>query len=191
MVDSYPAHPELNLGDRFRVRSRRGSEYVVTFLQRGASDAGTYVRLDDRRIARLADDRVDWSTCALATNPGEPALVAGDELLVETPSGTVRGALDEQISSELVLRSSAGPALRIPRSTALHVWLLFPATELRAGDAFLVRSRTGNEYQGEVLAAHPDRLQVKLKGGREFTLRLERLDLDSLFVPIPLPLHAL
>ena len=191
MVDSSPTCPELSLGDRFRVRSLRGSEYVVTFLQRGPSEAGTYVRLDDRRIARLSDDRVDWSTCAMVSAPGEPPLGIGDELLVETPSGTLRGRLAEQVSTELVLRSSAGPVLRIPRSTAVRVWLLFPATELRAGDGFLVRSRTGNEYQGEVLATYPDRLQVRLMGGREFTLRLERLDLDSVFVPILLPLQAL
>jgi len=194
MVTNAPdARPDLACGERFRIKSRRGTDYVVTFLHRERNGDGMYVRLSDRRIARLNDDRVRWSTYARVSQEGEPLVAPGDQILVEMPSRSIRGKLAEEIvGDEIVIRRPSGRVIRVPRAMVVAFSLLFPAQNLTVGDRFMVQSKSGNQYRGVVTALPGrDRATVTLDDGREMKLRLERVDFRTLFVPVPVPLHEL
>jgi hypothetical protein len=182
--------PALAFGERFRVESQRGTRYVARCIHPGERDTGVYVRLEDRRIARLDHRRLAWKTYAKASDDGEHVLQVGDEVLVEAPSGTHRGPLEEAPAQELCVRGPRGVA-RVQRNTVLALSLLFRARELKAGDRFIVRSRSGNEYHGAVNTVDGSRLAVTLRDGREVTLHLDRVDLETLVVCIPLPLDRI
>ncbi|MBV8265285.1 MAG: DUF2382 domain-containing protein, partial [Planctomycetaceae bacterium] len=65
------------------------------------------------------------------------------------------------------------------------------ASDLRPGDEFLVRSTSGREYRGRANAVDPERVTATLlAGGEPVGIRVEHLDLRSLFVLIPLNLLA-
>lgn len=189
-VERLRSMPDISFGERFRIRSARGSPYVARLIHSGEGESGLYVRLDDRRIARLDHGRIVWSTFARASDDGERILQPGDEIVVESASGTLRGQLTEPVGADIAVRTSRG-VVRVTRNTVLAVQLLFQARELRPGDRFIVRSRSGNEYQGAVNSVEGERLGVQLRNGREVTLHLDRLDMNTLVVPIPLPLDRL
>lgn len=180
----------LALGQRFRVKSARGNPYVATFLTAGPHEAGLYVRLAaDGKLARLSPDRLDWRTL----EPGESsdALVPGDEVLA-TPTGGVeqRGRLMEPADERLTLQLSQGAVLQVPLDRLEQLRLLFPATDLRRGDEFMVKSNSGSVYRGVAERVEAERLEVSLDRhpGPPVSIRVERLDLRSLRVLIPLVL---
>ena len=180
------AMPEITYGDRFQVESRRGSPYVVTLLGVGDDESGLYVRLDDGRIARLDPGRLAWDTYRPTTQEGQPPLRPGDEVLVESTSGTLRGTLLQIDADALLFRLPVGSDLEPPRDQIARLNLLFRARDLKAGDRILVRSNSGNEYRGRVKALGPGRrLQLALQNGSVANLRLGKIDLGSLLILIP------
>ena len=185
--------PELLLGERFSIKSLRGSEYQVVFLCFGEGESGIYVRLDDGRIARLDHDRVRWDTFQDLPEGGRgEVLRPGDELLVECSSGSLRGTLLEPVGDVIALRLPIGQDLRLPRREVAELFLLFKARDLKAGDRVLLKSKSGNEYRGTVKGLTADRrLLVDLISGGEANLRLGRLDLTTIQVPIPIALDQL
>lgn len=180
--------PPLCFGAAFTVRSRSGSRYACTFVHGGA---GLIVRLDDGRIARLDPDRIDWSTFA-PRREAQSGLVPGDEVLVETATERLRGALLELPErAEVALRTRHGAVRRVPRERIKRLSLLFRARDLQPGDAFMVRSNSGSEYRGHVLEASADHARVRLEAGATVNLRLERVDMSTLLVLVPIPLPEL
>jgi hypothetical protein len=180
--------PDISYGDRFSVRSVRGSEYRLTLLAFGSQQSGLYVRLDDGRIARLDPERLRWDSYE-ALPPGGPPLRAGDEVLVECASGSLRGKLLEPVAREVALRLAIGSDVRLPREEVDELYLLFLASDLQPGDQVIMNSKSGNEYRGTIKALTSDnRLFVDLRNGGEANLRLSKLDLGSVNVQVPLPI---
>jgi hypothetical protein len=177
--------PPIAFGERFRVRSRAGTQYVVRYL--GQGEGGIFVRLDDQRIARLDDSRLEWSTFARASGDGA-ALAPGDDIVVDLEGSHVRGRLETLRPLSVRTSLEVIPIAR-ERVRALH--LLFRARELLPGDRFLVRGRSGTEYDGSVSGIDKEHVVVTLRGGRETTLQRRRLDMDTLLVMIPVPLDRL
>lgn len=178
--------PPLSFGDRFQIQSLRGSSYSVTLLARGEGESGLYVRLDDGRIARLDERRLKWDTFSAEGPPEEPPVRPGDEVLVDSSSGTLRGTLLEPIGGRVALRLPIGSDLELPREEVSAIHLLFRARDLKAGDHVILRSKSGNEYQGLVRALGPGRrMQLRLKNGGSANLRLNKIDLASLLVLVP------
>mgnify|MGYP001249562489 CR=1 FL=1 len=184
--------PEIAVGDRFTIRSVRGSEYQVLFLCFGEGQSGMYVRLDDGRIARLDQERLRWDTYQDLPRDGEAVLRPGDEVLVECSSGTLRGTLLEPVREQVAIRLPIGQDLRLPLGEVEELYLLFKARDLKPGDRLILRSKSGNEYRGTIKGLTPDkRLLVDLRNGGEANLRLSKLDLTSIQVPIPIALDRL
>lgn len=183
--------PEIAVGDRFTIRSVRGSEYRLLFLCFGEGQSGMYVRLEDGRIARLDQERLRWDTFQDLPRD-EPVLRPGDEVLLECSSGTLRGSLLEPVTGEVSLRLPIGQDLRLPLREVDELYLLFKASDLKPGDRLILRSKSGNEYRGTIKGLTPDRrLLVDLRNGGEANLRLSKLDLASIQVPIPIKLDQL
>jgi hypothetical protein len=179
----------LRVGERFRVRSRSGSLYALTFLQHTKD---VLVRMDDNRVARLDPHRIAWSTFAPASHSGEWVLVPGDEIVVETARRTYRGTLSSRSSREIRMEFPDGRSLDISSQDVTGVRLLFRARSLNPGDQFIVNSCSGREYSGEVLDVEEEQAaRVMLEGGQVVRLRMERIDMNSLLVPVPLPLEML
>jgi hypothetical protein len=184
--------PEIAVGDRFAITSVRGSEYKVLLLCFGDGQSGMYVRLDDGRIARLDQDRLRWETFHDLPREGEPVLRPGDEVLIECASGSLRGTLVEPPGEQVALHLPIGQDLRLPRGEIDELYLLFKARDLRPGDRIILRSKSGNEYRGTLKGLTADRrLLVDLRNGGEANLRLSKLDLTSIQVPIPIALESL
>ena len=184
--------PDLSFGQRFRVQSLRGSQYSVCLLSVGAGDSGIYIRLDDGRVARLDKRRLKWDTYEPLEAAGEPPVHAGDEVLVECSSGTLRGTLLENVGDEVSLRLPIGSDLKLPKGDVSEFYLLFRARDLKPGDRVILKSRSGNEYRGSVRSLVAGRrLVMTLTNGGEASLRLSKIDLSSIMVPIPIPLENL
>jgi hypothetical protein len=181
------APPHLQLGRRFRARSRRGSEVVATFIGRGADESGMFVRLEDGRIARLDPRRMDWSTFEALAAQG-PALRAGDQVVVEAGALARRGLLAEPVGADVVVQGTDG-LVRVPARDVTGLFLLYRASDLQPGDRAILRSRSGNTYQGILQPeVEPDMLRLDVVGGKRVELRRGRLDMDAALVAIPVRL---
>lgn len=182
---------DLSPGDGFHVRSARGNDYEATFLGLGPDQAGLYVRMrgPNPKLGRLLPSRLDWSTFAKLL--AEDVVVPGNELLVVTEAGLERrGKLAEPLDERIVLNLANGDVFSAPLSRigAKSLRLLYRAKDLRPGDEFLVRSRSGTVYRGRVTNLDDQRVGVSLHAsGERVTLRVDHLDLESLEVLIPVP----
>jgi hypothetical protein len=186
---STPKHPNLCFGERFKVRSRRGKLYVLTFLQ--WADMGVYVRLGNGDIARLDSKRVEWSSWAAASSTGAPVLGDGDDVLVEYDKGTVQGRLIE-FGASLTLRVRGGRNVEFQRDDVKTLYLLFRARKLKAGDTFIARTLSGSDLRGHVVTLTPEGLAtVDLADGTRVNLAVAGLDPNTLNVLIPVPLDDL
>ena len=177
---------DLQAGDRFSIQSRRGSRYQVTFLAFGPEDAGWYVRLSDGRLARLDPARLDWpSREPLGVDP-ESLLAPGDVVQIRAIGETVRGRLLERDSATLTVATKEGVWRTIPRHEVSKIHILFRASDLKRGDAVILRSRSGNEYQGSFQSIDAAGLiDLQLPSGDRLSVRKSRLDQDGIFVLIP------
>lgn len=186
---SFDALPKPSFGQRFRVRSRSGNEYVARFLYRGDQESGVFVRLDNGQIARLLNSKIQWSTFVAASDRlTEPVVGEGDDVVAECTEESFRGKLAGALGSRVLqLELATGRQKRLPRRDVLTVSLLFRAPELRKGDAFVLQSTSGREYSGRVLSVGSESATVRLDNGKEVSLRMDRIDLNTLFVMIPLP----
>jgi hypothetical protein len=181
----------LIMGQRFRIRSARGNSYDATFLAKGPGDAGLYVRLSTGKLARLSPDRLDVST--LEPGAAGDVLALDDELLVKPPGGREeRGRVVEQKDDGLALRLANGAVLSVKLDALApgSLILLFASTDLRVGDELMVKSLSGSLYRGRAVRVEASRIEVELRNqvGPPVSLRVERLDLPSLRVLVPIEL---
>jgi hypothetical protein len=175
----------LGFGERFRVKSRSGNAYVVRFLVAGEGDGGVFVRLDSGEIARLDPGRLEWSTCESASDTLDtPTVKVGDDLLLDCPAGPLVGKLAEELGGALIQFDNG---LCVRSEDVKGVALLFRAPELRVGDRFRVKSHSGGDYAGQILKLNKKQATVRLASREEVLLRLDSLDVDTLYVEIPVP----
>jgi hypothetical protein len=185
----------LETGLRFKIASKSGKVYETTFLAVGPEDAGLYVRLEDRKLARLSPQRLVWTT--LEKGARGAVLLPGDELLLRTAAGEeISGKLLKPPVDEFALRLIGGTTVTVPFASLADgtFRLLFPASDVRAGDDFFVKSRSGNEYRGRAAVIEPDRIAVQLVGkepGDLVHIQVAKIDLRSLYVLIPLKVTSL
>lgn len=180
------ALPEIRFGDRFRISSKRGSQYTVTLLRVGDRESGLFVRLDDGRIARLEPAALRWDTYEAVAQDTSPVRI-GDDFLVDATSGSVRGTLEAGGGARLTLRLPIGVPLALPTEDVEGCYLLFKARNLKPGDHVFVKSKSGNEYRGMILRmGASNSLKIELRDGGTTNLRLHKVDLSTLVVAIPL-----
>jgi len=180
------ALPDMEFGDRFSVQSMRGSRYMLTLLKVGAKESGLFVRMDDGRVARLDAAALNWETFEPVEKVGA-ALRKGDELLIESTSGAVRGELEGAPDGKVHIRLPIGVPLFVPVEDIRQVYLLFKARNLKRGDHMTVKSKSGNEYRGEISALGAgNTVKLNLHTGGSTNIRLQKVDLSSLLVAIPL-----
>ncbi|MEZ6185028.1 MAG: hypothetical protein R3F62_08480 [Planctomycetota bacterium] len=146
-----------------------------------------FVRTEDGAIQHVARKQLDLDE-ALERGTVAP-LREGDEVLLESAAGRLRGRLGADPDGEhLSLELSHGQELKVERSKLQAIQLLYRTDELVGGVRFMVKSKSGNSYEGTVGQVLPDRRAlVKLMNGRTVDLRLDRLQLDSLVLSIPVP----
>lgn len=179
-----PAALLLAYGTAVRIQDG-GSEQGGVCLNQTRLDV--FVRLEDGRIRSYPLRKVRR---AEGPPPVAP-LWTGDEVLLESAAGKLRGELAEVPGEEVVLRLRHGQDVRFPRAQVRALSLVHPARELTAGARFEVKSRSGNRYEGTVSTVLPDqRALVKLATGKTVELKLERLELETLLVLIPVSLDA-
>jgi hypothetical protein len=183
----------LESGDSFRIVSYSGKKYEGTFLQTGPQEAGLYVRLQDKKLARFSPSRLIWTSLERLA-PASEILFPGDDVLVQTKDGPeALGKLSELARDTLTIKTTTGKVVPIPyeNMVAGTFRLLFPASDLRAGDEFLVRSSSGREYRARAAQVEKDRVAAVLpSGGEPVAIRVEHLDLRTLYVLIPLDIRA-
>lgn len=172
-------------GLRVAVSSLSGNRYEGVLL--GGSPAGLFLRMPGRGVVRLGSDRVDLNYEVL----GSEAPLAPEDELILTPRGgrELRGRVVEAGPDRVALSvPGRGPlAIALVEIEPGSASLLFRAASLRPLDRFLLRSRSGREYRGEVLDLTPRYLVARLAGeGSEVRLRIDELDLRSVEVLIPL-----
>jgi hypothetical protein len=172
------------------VSSNSGSVREARFIYEGEHESGWIIRLKDGRIARLDPTRIDWSTHELLEDDGSPLWVAGDEFALSTPANTVQGHLLKPITEEVSLRVDDDWDMRLPLASVKTAAIRFRAAGLKTGDRFEIKSRSGTEYVGTVIDSTADSVKVVSEGGEPLTLRLRRLDLDTLFVLVPITLTS-
>jgi hypothetical protein len=178
----------LATGDRFKIVSYSGRKYDAVFIGPGPQEAGLYVRLQDRKLARFSPSRLIWTSLE-KDGGGAAILLPGDEVLVQLKDGPeTAGKLKDIEPAKLTLTTAKGIVLVVAKENAVEgsVRLLFPSSDLRAGDEFIVRSSSGRDYRGR--ATHVEREKVTAvlpAGGDPVTIRVEHLDLKSLYVLIP------
>ena len=68
---------------------------------------------------------------------------------------------------------------------AMH--LMFRAPSLKSGDRFFIRSNSGRTYNGACLNMTADTAHVRLDTREEVRLRLSGLNVNTLYVAIPIP----
>lgn len=159
----------------------------MTFLAFGPEDAGWYVRLVDGRLARLDPARLDWSSREPLGADPKSLLVPGDLVQIRVIGETVRGRLLELDSSIFTLATKAGVKRAIERHEVSKINILFRASDLKRADSVILRSRSGNEYQGSFQSIDEDGLiDLRLLSGDRLSVRKSRLDKDGVFVLIPL-----
>ena len=176
--------PSLIFGVSLRVQRRGGGERLLSPLCR--IPRGVYARNEAGEIERVTAAEVDWSGCRRAELDTE-ALNSGDDLEVESAAGTLRGTLESLGAGVLTLKLAHGASLPIPLQTVTRATLLLVKAEFEVGDAFRIKSKSGNTYQGLVREVFStEQLTVKLDNGQEANLVYERLRLDSGMVRIPI-----
>ncbi|MCA8925402.1 MAG: hypothetical protein KDD82_26570 [Planctomycetes bacterium] len=145
------------------------------------------MRRDDGGIERVLRKALDLESPL--ERGSVPALREGDEVLLESAAGKLRGKLGANPDGEqLTLRLNHGQELKVERSKLQAISLLFGSEELVGGVRFMVKSKSGNAYEGTVGQVLPDRRAlVKLLNGRTVDLRLDRLQLDTLVLSLPVP----
>ncbi len=180
--------PELAQGDRFRVQSHSGTVREALFIYQGEQESGWIIRLGDGRIARLDPTRIDWTSFESLEDTGGPLWIAGDELKLSTPANTVQGQLLEPIGEEISLRVEDDWDMRLPLVSVKTAEIRFRAADLKVGDRFEVKSRSGTAYAGTVVESWADSVKIVTEEGEPLTLRLRRLDLETLFVLVPIAL---
>ena len=178
---------KLAPGDRFRVRSLRGSLYECTWI---CGEASWVVRLANGTLARLNPRRLNLSTFEALGASSRPFLHAGDEVLVRLAQGgrELRAEVVGLRAGALVLRTSEGRSMHVSPEALRSFALLFRAHSLCIGDHFRVHSRSGSLLSGQVLdALEDDRLRVTLSQGETVVVRSGRLDFDTLEVELKFP----
>jgi hypothetical protein len=182
-----PRLAKLQSGDGIQVRSFSGNLYSMTFLGVGDRQAGLYVRIPGRGLARLSPHRLDLDTLEQLA-PGR-ALLVGDEVLFEPEGGEeLRGTLLSAPTRRLTIQGSGGQTLSVPLDSVVEgsLRLLFRSSDLLPGDEFVVSSNSGQEYRGAVAAVTGGALRVRSPEREEYTLLSERLNLYSIKVLIPI-----
>lgn len=178
----------LQLGDVFRVTSWSGNRYELSFL--GSNVGGLIARLPDGKPARFYPERLDWGSLELLGRG--KSLSLGDEVLFVAADGEGRGRVVAVDEDRVTIRGFSGVSTMTCDLRAAHgLAFLFPASDWRAGDVFLVNSLSGREYQGHTLRVDGERVQAVLShptgsAGRPVALRLTQLQGDSLRVRVPL-----
>jgi len=177
----------LSPGDRVEVTSKSGNKYAATIVAAGRDEAGLYVRLANKTLARLLPSRLNWKT--LKKLGTEEAVQEGDEVLLFALAGeNRRGKLVEVLDDRVFMAPRRGETapVAIEGEELKRFRLLFPATDLRKGDEFIVKSVSGREFHGIALDVSPERIVAEMRPSREpTTLRVDRLDLRSLQILIP------
>jgi hypothetical protein len=176
----------LRAGERLNFTSLTGKRYDLTLLVHGRGHAGLYVRLPDRRLGRIAPQRVDWST--LQRTGVEPTTSRGDEVIVFARDKEHRGTLADSVGAGVsIAHGRAGfSSFPLGETNPKKFRLLYRTRTIYAGDEVVVRSRSGNEYRGLVVQVSPDRLTLELRPDRRPTsLIVSKLDLRTLRVLIP------
>jgi hypothetical protein len=182
----------LQPGDLIRITSLSGNIYEACVLLCGKGEAGLYVRRNGR-IGRLLYNRLDWSTLE-RTGQTDP-IVKGDNVLVAPVGGSERrgkilGPLDERLDLGLV--SGGVYSAPLGRLANESFRLIFNAQDLRPGDEFTVSSTSGREIRGRCLELLPGVAIAELHpDGKRVRVSLERLDMTTLAVLVPIPLEAL
>jgi hypothetical protein len=189
MVTATP-RPNLYFGERFKVRSHRGKLYVLTFLHWVEGEAGVYVRLGNRDIARLNHSRVEWSSWAAATNMGDPPVGDGDEVLVSVNGHETMGRLLE-LNRSLILRVPGGGVAEFPLEAIEELNLLYRAPKIRAGDRFLGKTKMGTDLRGLCTEQEGGLLTVHLQGSGRIQLAHDSIDLNTVYVLVPVPTEEL
>ncbi len=177
----------LQPGDRVEVASKSGNTYAATLVAAGRDDAGLYVRLANGTLARLLPSRLNWKT--LKKLGTEEAVKKGDEaLLIALGGDTKRGKLVDVLDDRVVMALPKGGVETVPIGVEeeKRFRLLFPATDLRKGDEFIVKSVSGREFHGIAVQVQPDKITAEMRPSRTPTsLRVDRLDLRTLQILIP------
>lgn len=179
-----PPDAPLGYGVGFVVQDEQGERDAVC-LHQGPLEV----------FARLADGRIGCYPLRKVRRGRRPKelpapLREGDEVLLESPAGKLRGRLAGEPGPEVVVRLAYGADVRVPRAQVRALSLVHPMRELIGGARFEVRSQSGNRYEGTVSQVLPDRRAlVKLTTGKSVELKLDRLDLTSLIVRIPVSLE--
>jgi hypothetical protein len=183
----------LETGDRFKIVSYSGKKYEATFLLAGKDDAGLYVRLQDKKLARFQPGRLIWTSLEKSSGGGD-VLSPGDDVLIQTKDGLeMRGKLQTATAAKIAVKTANGDVVEVRADNAVEgsFRILFPASDLRAGDEFLVRSSSGREYRGRASTVEKDRVAATLlAGGEPVSIRVEHLDLRTLYVLVALPVFA-
>lgn len=164
----------------------------MTFLAFGPEDAGWYVRLVDGRLARLDPGRLDWQSREPLGIDTESLLKVGDVVQVRAVGETLRGRLLELSPTSLTLATKDGAKRTWGRVDIAKLWILFRASDLKRADAVILRSRSGNEYEGTFQSIDEAGLiDLRLPSGDRLSVRKSRLDKDGIFVLIPIDLGVL
>ncbi len=172
----------LVFGEGFVVADR-GGDVAAVCLHNLHTDV--FGRLPGGEIKSFSMRRIKREPPASTPSPIRP----GDDVLLETSAGRMRGQLTAPLDAQVSIRLKTGQDLRFPRDKVRVLLLVYPSRELVAGLRFEVKSRSGNRYEGTVGHLLPDqRALVKLTTGKTVELKLERLDLDSLLLLIPISL---
>jgi hypothetical protein len=177
----------LQAGDRFSIESRRGARYDLTFLAFGPEEAGWYVRLGDGRLARLDPARLDWGSREPLEEDADSLLTLGDLIQVRVVGETLRGRLLGRDATSLSITTQDGDKRSIEREEISEIWILFRAADLKRADSVILRSRSGNEYEGSFQSMDEEGLiDLQLLSGDRLSVRKNRLDEDGIFVLVPL-----
>lgn len=138
------------------------------------------------RLARLDIERIDWST--FEPRSFQSPLFAGDNVQFTDLKGRRHQGVLRDLPEEALFLDENGVDTRTPLALIEpgSFRLLFPATDLRRGDEFEIRSRSGTEYAGTAEGVAPERTTVHLHDSQRVSLRNANLDFESLIVLIPL-----
>ena len=164
----------------------------MTLVAAGAEEAGLYVRLSDGRLARLDPARLDWSSRRVTGQSMGAVLCVGDILRLQLPGEAVRGRLLSRTASTLELATVGGPLRSLGRDQVLETLILFRASDMKRGDRLLLRSRSGNEYEGTFSRLDASGLiDLVLLNGEHLSVREARLDKEEFYVLVSVDLAQL
>jgi hypothetical protein len=188
----------LKPGDGFVVKSMSGNSYALVLIATGERHAGLYVRFKETgKLARFYPEMLDWTTFELGEP--QPVLIPRCEVLIAVSAGVEhRGEVLEADADRIVIRlRMSGTPVSILTKEVLELKLLFWATDWRAGDAFLVESRSGREYRGVALNVLADKVEALIQprfgasDGQRAALRIGHLAMRTFRVLITIPKECL